>query len=188
MGVVVAVTEPDRERLTQIMLDLPTLSSDEIASLISELELAERSLSERRRFLHEHIDRVKERMTALLRERISSPDADFADAALLRAAEAMISSSHTIPVEALLEEGEAAPVELPDDVASLSFEELERLYQSLRREEARVSYRRRVTQGTIDILKNELLARLESTSAAAGAATDEELVRTIARVLAERGF
>jgi hypothetical protein len=47
------------------------------------------------------------------------------------------------------------------DLASLSDEELKRLIDQLKEEENEVSYRRRILHGKIDILKAELVARLQ---------------------------
>ena len=46
------------------------------------------------------------------------------------------------------------------DLASLSDEELKRVIEELEREESDISYRRRVLQGRIDILRAERTARL----------------------------
>ena len=47
------------------------------------------------------------------------------------------------------------------DLGSLSDEELKQLIDDLTTEEHRVSYRRRVLHGQIDILRAELVARLQ---------------------------
>ncbi len=47
------------------------------------------------------------------------------------------------------------------DLASLSDEELKRLIDDLTREESEVSYRRRILHGKIDILRAELVSRLQ---------------------------
>jgi hypothetical protein len=52
-------------------------------------------------------------------------------------------------------------VEPLPDLASLSDAELKQLIQDLTREEHEVSYRRRILHGKIDILKAELVARLQ---------------------------
>ena len=49
------------------------------------------------------------------------------------------------------------------DLASLSDQELKDLIQQLTDEEQEVSYRRRILHGKIDILRAELLARLQKT-------------------------
>jgi len=54
-------------------------------------------------------------------------------------------------------------VELLPDLASLSDEELKRLIDEYTREEQDVSYRRRILHGKIDILRAEVVARLQET-------------------------
>ncbi len=49
------------------------------------------------------------------------------------------------------------------DLASLSDDDLKRLIDDLTREENEVSYRRRILHGKIDILRAELVARLQKT-------------------------
>jgi anti-sigma-K factor RsiG len=48
------------------------------------------------------------------------------------------------------------------DLASLSDAELKELIDKLTQEEAEVSYRRRILHGKIDILRAELVARLQA--------------------------
>ncbi len=47
------------------------------------------------------------------------------------------------------------------DLGALSEDELKRLIQDLEREESDLSYRRRLLHGKIDILRAELVARLQ---------------------------
>jgi hypothetical protein len=54
-------------------------------------------------------------------------------------------------------------VEPLPDLASTSDEELKRLIDEYTREEQEVSYRRRILHGKIDILRAELVARLQKT-------------------------
>jgi hypothetical protein len=49
------------------------------------------------------------------------------------------------------------------DLASLSDEDLKKLIDELTQEEHEVSYRRRLLHGKIDILRAELVARLQGT-------------------------
>jgi hypothetical protein len=53
-------------------------------------------------------------------------------------------------------------VEALPDLASLSDDELKRLIEQLEQEERDVSYRRRLLHGKIDILRAELVARLQT--------------------------
>ena len=54
-------------------------------------------------------------------------------------------------------------MELLPDLASLSDKELKRLIDEYTREEQEVSYRRRILHGKIDILRAEVVARLQKT-------------------------
>jgi hypothetical protein len=54
-------------------------------------------------------------------------------------------------------------VEPLPDLASTSDEDLKRLIDEYTQEEQEVSYRRRILHGTIDILRAELVARLQKT-------------------------
>ncbi|CAN5375113.1 hypothetical protein BH18ACT12_BH18ACT12_18250 [soil metagenome] len=49
------------------------------------------------------------------------------------------------------------------DFASLSDDDLKQLIDELTREENEVSYRRRILHGRIDILRTELVARIQKT-------------------------
>ena len=49
------------------------------------------------------------------------------------------------------------------DLATLSDEDLKKLIDELTQEEQEVSYRRRILHGKIDILRAELVARLQKT-------------------------
>lgn len=54
-------------------------------------------------------------------------------------------------------------MELLPDLATLSDEDLKKLIDDLTREEEEVSYRRRLLHGKIDILRAELVSRLQAT-------------------------
>jgi hypothetical protein len=56
---------------------------------------------------------------------------------------------------------EGVPVEPLPDLGSLSDEELKKLKDDLEKEEREVSYRRRILHGKIDILRAELVVRLQ---------------------------
>ena len=58
---------------------------------------------------------------------------------------------------------ERPTVEALPDLGSLSDDELKKLIDELTREESEVSYRRRILHGKIDILRAELVARLQKT-------------------------
>jgi hypothetical protein len=58
---------------------------------------------------------------------------------------------------------ERPSVEPVPDFASMSDEDLKKLIDELTKEEREVSYRRRLLHGKIDILRAELVARLQKT-------------------------
>jgi hypothetical protein len=69
-------------------------------------------------------------------------------------------------------------VEPLPDLASLSDSELRELIAELKKEEDELSYRRRILHGKIDILRAELVARLQrSVEAGEGAALGADLDR-----------
>ena len=70
------------------------------------------------------------------------------------------------------------------DLASLSDDDLKQLIEELEREENEVSYRRRILHGKIDILKAELVARLQKTG---GRSVLEQVdVESLSAILAGR--
>ena len=69
------------------------------------------------------------------------------------------------------------PVEPLPDLASLSDDELRNLIEALRREEHEVSYRRRILHGKIDILRAELVARLQRQVGEEGALRDVDVAK-----------
>jgi hypothetical protein len=54
-------------------------------------------------------------------------------------------------------------VEPLPDLATISDDDLKQLIEDLKHEESEVSYRRRILHGKIDILRAELVARLQKT-------------------------
>ncbi len=59
--------------------DLPTLSDDELRTMIRELEKEEDEISFRRRVLHGRIDILRAELVARLREQVSAGEAQLAD-------------------------------------------------------------------------------------------------------------
>ncbi len=59
--------------------DLPTLSDDELRTMIRELEKEEDEISYRRRMLHGRIDILRAELVARLREQVSAGEAQLAD-------------------------------------------------------------------------------------------------------------
>ena len=68
------------------------------------------------------------------------------------------------------------------DLASTSDEELKRLIDEYTREEQEVSYRRRILHGKIDILRAELVARLQKTGGRS--VLDDVNVESLTEILA----
>ncbi|HEU4942886.1 MAG TPA: hypothetical protein VFT18_06440 [Gaiellaceae bacterium] len=70
------------------------------------------------------------------------------------------------------------------DLASLSDEGLKSLIDDLQREEQEVSYRRRLLHGKIDILRAELVSRLQKQEGAGEGPLSEVDVDKLAAILA----
>ena len=76
-------------------------------------------------------------------------------------------------------------VELLPDLGSLSDEELKQLKDKLEAQEQKLSYERRVLHGKIDILRAEIVARLQRTGGQS--ALDELDVSRLSEILAGKG-
>ncbi len=70
------------------------------------------------------------------------------------------------------------------DLAALSDEELKSLIDDLQQEEQEVSYRRRLLHGKIDILRAELVSRLQRQEGRGRARSSEVDVDKLAAILA----
>jgi hypothetical protein len=77
------------------------------------------------------------------------------------------------------------PMEPLPDLASLSDDDLKQLIEELEREESDVSYRRRLLQGRIDILRAERTARLRKSVAAGESRLTD--VDTLTDILSQKG-
>jgi hypothetical protein len=77
------------------------------------------------------------------------------------------------------------PMEPLPDLASLSDEDLKKLIEELEREESDISYRRRLLQGRIDILRAERTARMRK-SVEAGESPLAD-VDTLTDILSQKG-
>jgi len=73
-------------------------------------------------------------------------------------------------------------VEPLPDLGTLSDEDLKRLIDEYTREEQEVSYRRRILHGKIDILRAELVARLQKTQGRS--VLDQVDVQSLTEILA----
>ena len=72
------------------------------------------------------------------------------------------------------------------DLRSLSDQELKDLIRELVREENEVSYRRRILHGKIDILRTELVSRLQRSVGAGESPISELDLKKLTEVLASR--
>ncbi|MFN2470084.1 MAG: hypothetical protein ABR583_03670 [Gaiellaceae bacterium] len=73
------------------------------------------------------------------------------------------------------------------DLASLSDQQLKDVIRDLVHEESEVSYRRRILHGRIDILRAELVARLQRSVQAGESPISEADVNRLTEVLASKG-
>jgi anti-sigma-K factor RsiG len=78
-------------------------------------------------------------------------------------------------------------VEVLPDLATLSDQELKDLIHQKEREENEVSFRRRILHGHIDILRAELVARLQSSVAAGESPISQADVDRLTEVLTSKG-
>jgi len=78
-------------------------------------------------------------------------------------------------------------VEALPDFASLSDVQLKELIQELMREESQLSYQRRILHGKIDILRAELVARLQRSVGSGRSPLAEIDVDKLSEILAARG-
>jgi hypothetical protein len=72
------------------------------------------------------------------------------------------------------------------DLASLSDNELKQLIDDLTQEEQEVSFRRRVLHGRIDLLRTELVARLQQSGGKS--ALEHVDVKTLTQILTGKGL
>ena len=77
------------------------------------------------------------------------------------------------------------PMEPLPDLANLSDDDLKHLIEELERQESDVSYRRRLLQGRIDILRAERTARLRKSVGAGEAPLTD--VDTLTDILSQKG-
>ncbi|MFL5924744.1 MAG: hypothetical protein ACJ74S_12355 [Gaiellaceae bacterium] len=72
------------------------------------------------------------------------------------------------------------------DLASLSDDQLRQLIRDLVEEEREVSYRRRLLHGKIDILRAELVARLQRKTQAGGSPLEDLDVEKLTAILSSK--
>ncbi len=167
--------DPKLDEVEKAIISLESLSEDQIRDYIDLLSQEERRLSRKRKQLHTVIDQTRSEILKRLQKSRRKARKEIYEETI---------KNLLNPIAGITEE---TPEELSDDeinrdIESMSFEELESFYNILRKEEGRVSFRRRIIQGKIDILRNALSLR-EAT-----APTDEEFARQLAKLLSEKGF
>jgi hypothetical protein len=119
------------------------MDSDALKRLIAELQAAENELSYERRLLHGKIDMLRAERTSRLKQK---PDDELAQLGDERLNEAL--GGKPPPSR----RGERVEDAFPD-LATLSDSDLDKLIARLEAQENEISYRRRLLQGRLDILR-----------------------------------
>lgn len=130
--------------------DLATLSDDELALLVRELEAEEDEISQRRRLLHGRIDILRAERVARLSTRVADGDLQLHTPESLE--RPLFQGTGELPAETELE---AMP-----DLATLTDDDLRARIVALEQEEDDISLQRRFLHGRIDILRAERSRRL----------------------------
>jgi small-conductance mechanosensitive channel len=164
--------------IEKALLSLEKLSEEELENYIQILSEEEKRLSQKRRQLHQKIDAARRELLNRLKE-----EKRRARREILEKLVASLLDPLTGMAEELLKAEEKNPP-LDKDIFLLEFEELESYYNELKQEEAIVSFKRRLVQGKLDLLKNSLSLR----QSIGRGLSDEEFARTLTRLLAEKGF
>lgn len=167
----------DFDALDEIFLRLHELSDEEINRAVEAYQIEERRLSEKRRRLHRAIDDARKEILNRLKQQRKAAGGELYEQLIQNLRDPFLKATGK-----LLQRPET-DIDTEKDVSSLSFEELEKYYNELRREEALVSYKRRIIQGKIDILRNALVLKLEDLKSA----SNEEFAAKIAELLARQG-
>lgn len=125
--------------------DLTQVSDEELEALLRGSEEEEEAISVRRRHLHDRIDALRHERVTRLRESVEAGTLDLhAPDSLERP---IFEGTGDVPAE--------HPIDEPQELSSLSDEELRATIVELEREEDDISLRRRVLHGRIDILRAE---------------------------------
>lgn len=164
--------------IDKALLSLESLDEEKIREYLDILASEEKRLSEKRRKLHQAIDNAREEIL----QRLSQRKKKASEEVYAKAVERLLSPIFGTPKDLI--KREEKDIEIKDNLYNLEFDELEKYYQALRDEEALVSFKRRIIQGKIDILKNHLLLR-QSTKEAI---SNEEFAKKLAKLLTEKGF
>ncbi|MCX7831752.1 MAG: hypothetical protein N2440_02500 [Actinobacteria bacterium] len=165
-------------KIEKALLSLENLSQKEIENSLEFLYEEEKRLSKKRRELHLKIDETRKEILL----RLKNQKRKVRKEVLENLVKSLLNPILNLPKELLVED-ERNP-DLTVDVKSLNFEEIENYYNQLREEEALVSFKRRLVQGKIDLLKNWLSLKQTMQEGA----SDEEFARTLTKLLSEKGF
>lgn len=165
-------------KIDKALLSLESLSPQEIESMLETLFREERRLSQKRRELHKKIDEARREIL----ERLKNQKRKAGKEILENLVNSLLNPVAGLPDDLL--NAKESEVELDTDIKSLSFEELENYYNTLRKEESIVSFKRRWVQGKIDLLKNWLNLKQSIETGL----NDEEFARLLTKFLSEKGF
>lgn len=170
-----------KSRLPEIeraILSLEKLTETEIEDYLEILGEEEKRLSTKRKQLHSKIDEIRKEILNRLKNQKRQARKEVLEKLVGSLLDPLTGFTGD-----LLKEDEKNPP-LDKDVISMDFEELENYYNELRHEEAVVSFKRRLVQGKIDLLKNSLLLR----QSIGKGLSDEEFAQTLTKLLSEKGF
>ncbi len=128
--------------------DLQTLTDDELAALLGQIEAGEEQISRRRHVLHGRIDILRAERTARLKAQVAA--GSFEPHAPTTLERSIYDGAGDVPLET-----EPTPV----DLESMDDDELWQEIRHLEAEEDDISLSRRVLHGQIDILRAERAKR-----------------------------
>ncbi len=142
-----------QEEIEQTFFKLHQKTEEELSSTLKKLIQEEKRLSQKRHFLHQKIDSLRIRLIEKLKRRKSLNRKE-----INKSVEALLKGEKVVPVNQYnLDEKEIGDI----NFSQASAEELSLFLKKLLEEEAKISYKRRLIHGKIDILKTELLDRIE---------------------------
>jgi len=170
-----------KNRLLEIeraILSLEKLTEAEIENYIEILSEEEKRLSNKRKQLHKKIDEIRREILNRLKNQKRQARKEVLEKLVVSLLDPLTGFSSDLSKE------EEKNPSLDKDVFLMEFEELENYYNELRHEEAVVSFKRRLVQGKIDILKNSLILR----QSIGKNLSDEEFAQTLTKLLSEKGF
>lgn len=172
--------------IDEIFLNLPEKTLEELKDGFDFLRFQEKKISTYRHHLHQEIDQLRQELSLRLKKGISLKDEE-----LYQAIWALLEGKDVIPLEpadlsnwSTIAETKTTPLE---GLKSLSLEEIKERLEFLFKEESKVSYKRRLMQGKIDLLKDEVEKRLAKKENLVEAKGLEELVRELTAILSN-GF